>query len=133
MRADAAEEDLSAVGELMPRLAQLRMNTSIVPTMRAFEVPEPARAGTARAGVEDLSGAAALVRLTELYASFNDIKDVGPLAELDFLEVLDLEANRVEDEDAPRLPQRVPSAARAQSGRQPHREARLLGATCASR
>ena len=54
-----------------------------------------------RAGVEDLSGVASLVRLTELYASFNDIADVAPLAELDFLEVLDLEGNRVEDEDAP--------------------------------
>ena len=103
MRADAAEEDLSAVGELMPRLAQLRMNTSIVPTMRAFgsRFQSLRVLWIARAGVEDLSGAAALVRLTELYASFNDIKDVGPLAELDFLEVLDLEANRVEDEDAP--------------------------------
>ena len=103
MRADAAEEDLSAVGALMPRLAQLRMNTSIVPTMRAFgsQFQSLRVLWIARAGVEDLSGVASLVRLAELYASFNDIADVAPLAELDFLEVLDLEGNRVEDEDAP--------------------------------
>ena len=103
MRADAAEEDLSAVGALMPRLAQLRMNTSIVPTMRAFgsQFQSLRVLWIARAGVEDLSGVTSLVRLTELYASFNDIADVSPLAEMDFLEVLDLEGNRVEDEDAP--------------------------------
>ena len=55
----------------------------------------------ARSGLEDLSGVGALVQLRELYAAFNDVTDVSPLAELDELQVVDLEANRVSDEDAP--------------------------------
>ena len=41
------------------------------------------------------------MQLRELYAAFNDVSDVSPLAELDHLRAVDLEANRVADEDAP--------------------------------
>jgi hypothetical protein len=103
MRADATEDDLSAVGRLMPRLAQLRANTSIVPTMRAFgsTFQNLKVLWIARSDVSDLSGIASLVSLAELYASFNEVQDVSPLAELDHLVILDLEGNRIEDEDAP--------------------------------
>lgn len=103
MRADAAEEDLSSVGEMMPGLAQLRLNQSIVPSMRCFgsSFQNLKVLWVARSELRDLDGIAALINLTELYASFNDITDVAPIAELDFLTTLDLEGNRVEDTDAP--------------------------------
>jgi hypothetical protein len=103
MRADAVEEDLSSVGRLMPGLAEARMNASIVPTMRAFgsTFQQMKVLWLSRSELRDLSGIASLVSLTEAYLSFNDVTDVSPLSELDFLTTLDLEGNRVADSDAP--------------------------------
>ena len=49
-----------------------------------------------RSGVEDLHGLGALPALRELYASFNDITDLAPLADSEAIECVDLEA--LEDE-----------------------------------
>lgn len=48
-----------------------------------------------RCQVSDLSGLPALHNIKELYAPFNDIRDVTPLGQCELLEVLDLEGNRI--------------------------------------
>ena len=48
-----------------------------------------------RCGLRDLDGFAALPSLKELYAAFNDISDLSPLAGSDSLEILDMETNAV--------------------------------------
>ena len=103
IRADATRDDLSGVGRAMPALTKLRLSSSVVPAARAFgsAFQRLQVLWIARSGLEDLSGVGALVQLRELYAAFNDVTDVSPLAELDELQVVDLEANRVVDEDAP--------------------------------
>ena len=103
MRADTTDEDLSGVGRLMPALAQLRLSNSVLPEMRAFgsAFQRLTVLWIARSEVEDLAGVASLVDLRELYAAFNEVSDVSPLAELDHLQVVDLEGNCVEDPDAP--------------------------------
>ena len=103
IRADATRDDLSGIGRAMPALARLRLSSSVVPAARAFgsAFQRLQVLWIARSGLEDLAGIGALVQLRELYAAFNDVSDVSPLAELDHLQAVDLEANRVADEDAP--------------------------------
>lgn len=103
IRADATRDDLSGIGRAMPALARLRLSSSVVPAARAFgsAFQRLQVLWIARSGLEDLAGIGALVQLRELYAAFNDVSDVSPLAELDHLRAVDLEANRVADEDAP--------------------------------
>jgi hypothetical protein len=96
MRADTSQEDLSGVGLAMPMLVQLRLSNSIVPSARTFgsTFQRLQVVWIARSGLEDLKGIASLVDLKELYAAFNEVSDVSPLAELDNLQVVDLEANQ---------------------------------------
>ena len=103
MRADTTDEDLSGVGRLMPALTQLRLGNSVVPSFRAFgsAFQRVTVLWISRSEVRDLTGVASLVDLRELYAAFNDVTDVAPLAELDHLTVVDLEGNRVDDPDGP--------------------------------
>eukprot|EP00854_Cymbomonas_tetramitiformis_P010865 gene10865-12860_t len=51
----------------------------------------------ARCEMQDLEGIGSLTTLRELYASFNDIHDLSPLASCENLEVVDVEANKVSD------------------------------------
>lgn len=48
-----------------------------------------------RCGLSDLDGIGVLGQLEELYASFNDISDMGALVGHDRLQILDLEGNGV--------------------------------------
>ena len=90
IRADATRDDLSGVGRAMPALTKLRLSSSVVPAARAFgsAFQRLQVLWIARSGLEDLSGVGALVQLRELYAAFNDVTDVSPLAELDELQVV---------------------------------------------
>jgi hypothetical protein len=103
MRADCTREDLGGVGRAMPSLARLRMSNSVAPSMRTFgsAFQRLTVLWISRSGLEDLAGIGSLLRLRELYASYNEVADVSPLAELDDLRVVDLEGNRVADPDAP--------------------------------
>ena len=99
MQVDSEEYNLSIAGERLPNILRLKLNESKIPSIRDL--------GTgwknlrilwlSRCGLEDLQGMSALPSLTELYVSFNDVCDITPVADLENLEVLDLESNRVED------------------------------------
>lgn len=99
MQVDSEEYSLSVAGEKLPHILRLKLNESKIPSIRDL--------GTgwknlrvlwlSRCGLEDLHGMNALPCLTELYISFNDVADITPVADLENIEVLDLESNRVDD------------------------------------
>ncbi|KNC54277.1 leucine-rich repeat-containing protein 56 [Thecamonas trahens ATCC 50062] len=62
-----------------------------------------------RTSLKDIDGIAALPALEELYLAFNAIADLSPLAMLDNLTVLDLEANALDSLDALEYLVMVPS------------------------
>lgn len=52
-----------------------------------------------RCELKDLAGMAAFDNLKELYASYNEVSDLFDITYLYNLEVLDLEGNKVEEEE----------------------------------
>jgi len=101
IQVDTVQENqqVEALGDLLPNLDQLRLSQSAILTMRDL--------GTgltnlrvlylSRCSLQDLGGVTALPVLEELYVSFNDICDLSPLCTHESLQVLDLEGNLVED------------------------------------
>ncbi|XP_026095488.1 leucine-rich repeat-containing protein 56 [Carassius auratus] len=99
MCVDTREETLDNFGIYLPKLTQLKMNNSLLSSVRDL--------GTslsllqvlcvARCGLTDLEGISALSSLKELYAAFNSVSDLSPVSLLEDLELLDLEENEVED------------------------------------
>lgn len=94
---DTREQPAAVIGELLPNLRELRLSNSIVSSVRDLgtSLSTLRVLWLCRCGLDDLDGISVLERLEELYVSFNDIEDVGPLALHDSLRVLDLEGNRV--------------------------------------
>ncbi|XP_042571652.1 leucine-rich repeat-containing protein 56 [Cyprinus carpio] len=100
MCVDTREETLDNFGIHLPKLTRLKMNNSLISSVRDL--------GTglsllqvlclARCGLTDLEGISALSSLKELYAAFNSISDLSPVSLLEDLELLDLEENEVEDQ-----------------------------------
>jgi hypothetical protein len=99
---DPDEYNLSVAGEKLPNIERLKLNNSKISMIRDL--------GTgwknlrvlwlSRCGLEDVQGLSALPNIREMYLSFNDIVDITPIADLEFIEILDLESNRVEDIDS---------------------------------
>ncbi|KAF4095359.1 leucine-rich repeat-containing protein 56-like isoform X1 [Onychostoma macrolepis] len=99
MCVDTRQETLDNFGTYLPKLTQLKMNNSLISSVRDL--------GTglshlqvlclARCGLTDLEGISALSSLKELYVAFNSISDLSPVSLLEDLELLDLEENEVED------------------------------------
>ena len=50
-----------------------------------------------RCNLSELSGLICLPKLQELYAAFNNIKDLRPISDSYNLQVLDLEGNEIDD------------------------------------
>ena len=121
---DASESSVSILGEVMPSehtgrclavpagmsaslyrcadLVALTLSGSIIGTMRDLGT-SLRRLVSLRAencAISGLDGVAALPAVRELFLAFNSISDVTPLLLHDSLEVLDLEANAIGDEDA---------------------------------
>ena len=96
---DPDEYNLSVAGEKLPNIERLKLNNSKITMIRDL--------GTgwknlrvlwlSRCGLEDVHGLSALPNIREMYLSFNDIADITPIADLEYIEILDLESNRVED------------------------------------
>ena len=94
---------VSSMGEKLPNLVELKLNGSFVPQLRDLgtSLQRLRVLWLSRSHLEELGGiASGLPRLQELYVSFNEIRDVSALAEMDELEVVDLESNQVSDLEA---------------------------------
>ncbi|XP_043083177.1 leucine-rich repeat-containing protein 56-like isoform X2 [Puntigrus tetrazona] len=99
MCVDTRQKSLDNFGNYLPKLTQLKMNNSLISSVRDL--------GTglshlqvlclARCGLTDLEGISALSSLKELYVAFNRISELSPVSLLEDLELLDLEENELED------------------------------------
>ncbi|XP_030057145.1 leucine-rich repeat-containing protein 56 [Microcaecilia unicolor] len=99
MCVDTRENSLGNFGAYLPNLKQLKLNNSLIMSIRDL--------GTtlshlpvllmARCGLEDLDGISSLCSLKELYLAYNNISDLSQMSMLDDLEVLDLEGNNIDD------------------------------------
>ncbi|TNN00557.1 hypothetical protein fugu_011803 [Takifugu bimaculatus] len=96
---DTQENTLGNFGVYLPKLLQLRMNNSVIKSMRDL--------GTAlyhlqvlwmtRCSLRDLSGVSNFSSLKELYLAYNSISELSQVGMLENLQLLDLEGNDVDD------------------------------------
>ena len=98
---DARAECTHELSKWCPVLERLFLKESLVVSFRDLGsgLGQLRVLSAARCGALDLDGIASLGRLEELYLPFNDIDDCAPLGFHETLEVLDLEANRISDEE----------------------------------
>ncbi|CAG9466101.1 unnamed protein product [Pedinophyceae sp. YPF-701] len=98
---DAGEMNLPRMLGRLPALVSLRLNGSMLTSMRDLgtKLTNLRVLWVARCGLESLDGISSLPCLTELYAAFNSIADVSKAAECQDLAVLDLEGNSVDSWD----------------------------------
>nr|XP_033784777.1 leucine-rich repeat-containing protein 56 isoform X2 [Geotrypetes seraphini] len=99
MCVDTRENSLGNFGAYLPNLKQLKLNNSLIMSIRDL--------GTtlshlpvllmARCGLDDLDGISSLCSLKELYLAYNNISDLSQMSMLDDLEILDLEGNNIDD------------------------------------
>jgi hypothetical protein len=94
--ADTQEMSLAYLGDLFPSLEKLRLNNSIIPSIRdlSTSLRELRFLSLAHCGITSLDGICTLsANLEELYLAFNQITDLSELMGLPKLRVLDLEEN----------------------------------------
>jgi hypothetical protein len=99
-RVDTRDASLWILGDLFPNLEKLRLNNSIIPSIRDIgcHLDSLRFLSVANSGITSLNGVGAISQnLEELHLAFNAINDVSDLMGMDRLRVLDLEANRLSD------------------------------------
>mmetsp|Transcript_14354 Transcript_14354/g.17391 ORF Transcript_14354/g.17391 Transcript_14354/m.17391 type:complete len:754 (+) Transcript_14354:425-2686(+) len=102
MKVDSTDLHLDGIAEKMPKLTELKLNNSYVLSTRHLgtSFARLTVLWMSRCSLQDLEGVGALDALQELYASYNDISDLSPLASCEHLTVLDMEGNRIENFDS---------------------------------
>lgn len=101
--ADTSEMSLTYLGDFFPKLEKLRLNNSIIPSMRdiSSSLINLRFLSLAHCKLTNLDGIATISpKLEELYLAFNKITDIYELMSLNRLKVLDLEHNRIPDIDS---------------------------------
>lgn len=101
--ADTSEMSLTYVGDFFPKLEKLRLNNSIIPSMRdiSSSLINLKFLSLAHCKLTNLDGIATISpKLEEIYLAFNKITDIYELMSLHRLKVLDLEHNRLPDIDS---------------------------------
>ncbi|XP_032082578.1 leucine-rich repeat-containing protein 56 [Thamnophis elegans] len=99
MRVNTRENSLGNFGSYLPNLKQLKLNGSILTSVRDLgtALPRLQVLWMARCGLPDLDGIASCCSLKELYIAYNNIGDLSQISLLENLEILDLEGNNIED------------------------------------
>lgn len=99
MRVDTRENSLGNFGIYLPNLKQLKLNNSILTSVRDLgtALSKLQVLWMARCGLPDLDGISSCHSLKELYIAYNNIADLSQLSLLEYLEILDLEGNNIED------------------------------------
>ncbi|KAL4510005.1 hypothetical protein ABPG72_010198 [Tetrahymena utriculariae] len=101
IRHDCEQDSLQILGEMCPNISELNINDSIANTLR--DIGTSMRSlkilMISRVRLQDLSGLNAFPLLQELYASYNQIKNLNDLYFNENIEVLDLEGNEIADND----------------------------------
>ncbi|XP_067396599.1 leucine-rich repeat-containing protein 56 isoform X2 [Emydura macquarii macquarii] len=99
MRVDTRENSLGNFGAYLPNLRQLKLNNSLLVSVRDLgsTLSHLQVLWMARCGLRDLDGISSCSSLKELYIAYNNISDLSQVSLLDHLEILDLEGNNIED------------------------------------
>jgi hypothetical protein len=99
-KVDTREMTLSLLGDMFPNLKKLRLNNSIIPSVRDIgsTLVSLRFLSLARCTISSLDGVSTISRnLEELYLAFNHITDVCDLMGMEKLRVVDLEGNQLPD------------------------------------
>ena len=97
--ANTSEMTLSFLGDFFPGLQKLRLNNSIIPSIRdiSTRLSKLRFLSLAHCGLSSLDGISTLSsELEEIYLAFNHISDVSELIGMSKLTVLDLEENEID-------------------------------------
>ncbi|XP_068022783.1 leucine-rich repeat-containing protein 56 [Melanerpes formicivorus] len=99
MQVDTTDSSLGSLGAYLPRLRELKLNGSLLVSVRDLgtTLSHLQVLWLAGCGLSDLDGISSCSSLRELYVGYNHISDLSQLPWLDHLEVLDLEGNHIED------------------------------------
>ncbi|XP_072529718.1 leucine-rich repeat-containing protein 56 isoform X2 [Salminus brasiliensis] len=99
MCVDLRENTLGNFGVYLPKLVQLKMNNSLILSVRDLgtTLSNIQVLSLVRCGLADLNGISLLLSLKELYVAYNNVSDLSQVGLLDQLELLDLEGNDVDD------------------------------------
>ncbi|XP_007427327.2 leucine-rich repeat-containing protein 56 [Python bivittatus] len=99
MRVNTRENSLGNFGSYLPNLKQLKLNGSVLTSVRDLgtALPHLQVLWMARCGLPDLDGISSCCSLKELYIAYNNIGDLSQISLLEHLEILDLEGNNIED------------------------------------
>ncbi|XP_026523923.1 leucine-rich repeat-containing protein 56 [Notechis scutatus] len=99
MRVNTRENSLGNFGSYLPNLKQLKLNGSILTSVRDLgtALPRLQVLWMARCGLSDLDGISCCCSLKELYIAYNNIGELSQISLLENLEILDLEGNNIED------------------------------------
>lgn len=97
---DTTESTLTCIGDQFPNLQKLRLNNSIIYSIRDIgcTFSNLKFLSLARCGITSLCGISTISNtVEELYLAFNKITDVSDLMGMDSLQVIDLEENMISD------------------------------------
>ncbi|XP_053545264.1 leucine-rich repeat-containing protein 56 [Bombina bombina] len=99
MCVDTRENSLGNFGTYMPNLRQLKLNNSIIMSIRDLgtSLSQLQVLWLARCGLSDLDGISSLCSLKELYLAYNNLSDLSQVSMLEHLEILDLEGNNLDN------------------------------------
>lgn len=99
MCVDTRERTLGNFGTHMPNLRELKLNNSVIVSIRDLgtSLSHLQVLWMARCSLTDLDGISSLSSLKELYLAYNDLKDLSQVSMLENLEILDLEGNNLEN------------------------------------
>uniref|UniRef100_A0A8D0C8R3 Leucine rich repeat containing 56 n=1 Tax=Salvator merianae TaxID=96440 RepID=A0A8D0C8R3_SALMN len=99
IRVDTRENSLGNFGAYLPNLKQLKLNNSVLTSVRDLGtgLSHLQVLWMARCRLPDLDGISSCRSLKELYIAYNNIADLSQVSLLEHLEILDLEGNNVED------------------------------------
>ena len=101
-KVDTRDFSLSFLGDMFPNIKKLRLNNSIIPSIRDIgcTLVNLRFLSLARCNIESLDGIATISQnLEELYLAFNKIKDVCDLMGISSLKIVDLEDNLIDNID----------------------------------
>ncbi|CAH2325318.1 leucine-rich repeat-containing 56 isoform X1 [Pelobates cultripes] len=95
---NTGEHSLGNFGSYMPNLRQLKLNNSLILSVRDLgtSLSHLEVLWMVRCGITDLDGIASLCALKELYLAFNNLNDLSQVSMLEHLEILDLEGNNLD-------------------------------------
>ncbi|KAM4017541.1 leucine-rich repeat-containing protein 56 isoform 2-T8 [Anomaloglossus baeobatrachus] len=99
MCVDTRERTLGNFGTHMPNLKELKLNNSVIVSIRDLgtSLSHLQVLWMARCNLTDLDGISSLSSLKELYLAYNALRDLSQVSMLESLEILDLEGNNLEN------------------------------------